>query len=397
MNARIIYKLSLICTLLLGSVVSFAQSKEDLQKEKDEIAKKIKYTQELLDKSKSNEKNATTQLVLLDKQIQFRSQLIKNINKEIGSIEDEIDNGLLEIEEMELYIESLKEEYKEMIYHSYKNRSSYDKVMYVFASESFEQAYKRLKVIQSYTESRQEQTDEIEQAQDDLMTKIESLEVVKKEKEGLLASKTEENENLQKDKSAKDQYLSEIKSEQKKLDKEIKKQIAEREKINKAIRAIIEAEAASSGGLALTPEGKIVSTNFEKNKGGLPWPVDRGIIIQGFGKQAHKQLAGIYTENNGIDINTDANSSVYSIFDGTVTSVFDIPGAGRNVIVTHGSYKTIYSNLKEVSVKKGDKISARGKVGKVLTINGENVLHFEIWKVSGSGSDPINPTYWISN
>lgn len=397
MRKDFLYKVySILMFMLLASAVSLGQSKEELQKERDAIAKKIAYTKELLDKTKASEKSAESQLKLLDKKIQFRQQLISSINSEISDIEYNIEDGNLEITRMEEYLDALKEEYKEMIYQTYKNKSSYDRVMYIFASENFEQAYKRLKIMQSYAESRAKQADEIILTQAELKAGIQKLEKDKLEKEELLLAKKTEKENLNKDRSDKDSYISEIKKEQQKLDNEIRNQNRERERIKKAIRAIIEAET-SAGGLALTPEGKIVSSNFEKNKGDLPWPVTRGIITQGFGRHQHKTLVQVYTDNNGVDITTDENAEVYAIFKGEVTSVFDIPGAGRNIIVTHGAYKTIYSNLKDVVVKKGDKIEARQKIAKVLSTNQSNTLHFELWKTSSSGSSPINPQSWISN
>jgi len=327
--------------------------------------------------------------------------LIDNINDEIGEIQGEVQSKELEIESMENTILKLKEEYALMVYQAYKNRSSYDKLMYIFASENFDQAYKRLKVMQRYADVRKDQVDEIVETQDKLSATIESLELSKAEKQGLLAEEQEEKEQLAKDKSDKKGVLTELTKEEKKLKKQQQQQENERQKLNRAIQRIIDEELRAekdknNGVFKLTPAGKIVSDNFAKNKGNLPWPVLRGIITQKFGKQAHSSIAGITIESNGVDIATDANASVLSLFDGEVTSVFSIPGAGQNVIITHGAYKTVYANMSECLVKKGDQVSTNEKIGTVLTMNAKNTIHLEIWKLSATGKDALNPEYWIS-
>lgn len=391
-----IYKaLFLILLIGLTSVQLIAQSKATLQKKRDNLNKKIAYTRKLIDETKKNESAATTQIVLLDRQISFRNQLITTISSEISEIDAEIESTELSIDQLQTNEAALKEEYKKMLYDSYKNRNSYDKIMYIFASENFDQAYKRLKIMQQYDEVRKNQTFEMQATQEKLRISLEALELSKAEKQGLVTSKKDEYTLLKQNKDKKNKFISDLKSKKKDLDKTINNQLAEKKRISRAIRKIIEAET-KKGSFSLTPAGKIVSANFEKNKGKLPWPVSRGIITEGFGKQPHKTIPGIITENNGVDIATEKESTVMSVFHGTVTSVFDIPGAGKNIIVTHGAYKTVYSNLKSVSVSKGDKIETGQRIGEILTIEGKSVLHMELWKMSSSASAPINPTYWIS-
>lgn len=195
--------------------------------------------------------------------------------------------------------------------------------------------------------------------------------------------------------------LDKLKGEESRLHKQREQQEEERKKINAAIQRIIEEELRAekdknNGVFKLTPAGKIVSENFEKNKGTLPWPVTHGIITQTFGQQAHATLPGITIDNKGIDITTDKEAEVRSIFNGEVTSVFTIPGAGQNVIVTHGAYKSVYTNLKQVTVKKGDQVAAKETIGVVLSEGSKSIAHLEIWKVSSAGGTPLNPSYWIS-
>ncbi len=147
--------------------------------------------------------------------------------------------------------------------------------------------------------------------------------------------------------------------------------------------------------LSLTPEAKELNTDFEKNKGKLPWPVEKGVITSRFGKQAHPVLKGIVIENNGIDITTEKNASVRALFRGEVSSVIVIPGAGKAVIVSHGAYRTVYSNLRETSVSKGQKVETKGTVGTVLTDDNGSVAHVEIWKITAEGLVKVDPGPWL--
>ena len=191
-----------------------------------------------------------------------------------------------------------------------------------------------------------------------------------------------------------------LKGKESRLRAEVKTSKAEQKRLNESIRKIIEAElaaerASSAGEFALTPEGKIVSAAFESNRASLPWPVLRGVITGKFGKQSHPTLPGITFENNGVDISTEAASSVLAVFAGNVSSVFPIPGAGETVILSHGAFRTVYSNLEGVRLKKGDRIEAREKIGTVRPNNSQNVLHFEVWKVAGTSQTPQNPSAWL--
>ena len=143
------------------------------------------------------------------------------------------------------------------------------------------------------------------------------------------------------------------------------------------------------------PEVVLANTVFEQNKGSLPWPVSSGAIGSKFGRHAHESIAGIEVNNKGVDFITSANAEIYTVFSGTVTSVFNIQGAGMNVIVTHGAYKTVYSGLQNVYVSVGAKVNTKDKIGTVAD-NGEGyVLHFELGKVSEAGWIPQNPELWL--
>ena len=388
--------------LLLCVFAGNAQTKEELQNQREELNKKIEYTKSLIDKNKQTKESTNDQLVILNKQINFRQQLIANIQNEIESTEGEISEKETEISDLEEEIEALKEEYGQMIYHAYKNRSAYDRLMYIFASESFNQAYKRMKVFQQYARVRKMQAEAIENSQQILAETVHELEESIDNKRELLGSKENEFEELASDRQNQQSMLSNLQKKEKSLLQQQQQQERERDKLNAAIRKKIEEELAAErdkndGSYELTPEGKIISENFEKNKGKLPWPVTHGVIVSSFGKHPHPVIPGIYVENKGVDIATDKQATVYSVFGGTVTSVFTLPGAGYNVIITHGNYKTVYTNLREVKVSKGDKVDLRTAIGTLMGSDEKNTAHIEIWKTSSQGGDPQNPEHWLMN
>ena len=220
--------------------------------------------------------------------------------------------------------------------------------------------------------------------------------------ESALAEQQAERDALQRDQSKRTALVNELKAEESRLRKAQKAQEKERQRLSDEIRRIIEAEleaerASAAGEFALTPAGKIVSEAFEKNQRSLPWPVMRGVVTQGFGRQPHPTLQGIKIDNNGVDITTEAGNRVLAIFEGTVSSVFNLPGAGTSIIINHGAYRTVYSNLAQCPVAKGDVVDLGTFLGTVRGGAGENaVLHFEVWKIAGDNRTPQDPRAWLT-
>lgn len=405
--------LSVVFFLALSTSGIFAQSKGDLQKKKDDLAKKIELTKKLINESEQQQKITTNQLQVLNEQIGLREELLSTINSEITGIEGEIQRKEESLKRLEIQLKALKDEYANMIVQAYKNRSSYDKLMFVFAADDFNQAYKRMKLLQHYAETRKKQVELIASTQQQIQQSLDDLEKTKNERRQFAQAKVEEKNKIDGDKRKQQEKLTSLKSEEKKLREKVKKQ--ERESIDLAnkIKKIIEEEmkpkvtppkAGPSGSkttpapapkMEVAPEVKIASSDFEKNKGGLPWPVGSGIITGKFGKQPHPSVPDNFVNNNGVDFTTEKGSAVNAIFDGEVTSVFYIEGYGENVIVTKGSYKVVYGKLSSVSVKKGDKVALKQKVGTVMNDGEANVAHLEIWKVTSEGGTPLNPELWL--
>lgn len=378
------------------------QNKETLQQKRDELNKQIQVTSQLIKETETSKQTTQNQLDLTSSKIQLRKELIATITKEIGQLNASMAENESQIASLNKELEELKEEYAEMIYRAYVNRNTYDKLLFIFSSEDFFQALKRTRYINQYSKYRERQADLIRQTTEELKQKQAELESQKEEKIQLLENEREAHKELAQDLEKQQSILQELQSESRSLKKKLNQQEKERNRLNKEIQRIIEAEIAAAkkdnaGTFALTPEAAALSANFESNKGQLPWPVERGVITSSFGKHNHPVLPGIVIENNGVDITTSKGATARSIFEGTVTSVFTIPGAGKNVIISHGAYRTVYTNLQEVFVTTGEKVSTKQELGILQTDDdeGKTIAHLEIWKISGSGTTKQNPSLWI--
>ena len=392
-----------VLVLLAGAQGVWAQTgdKAALQKERDRITQQLKTTENLLSQAKRDRNNAAQQVSLLNKKIELRERLVKSHQATIRSLERSMRGTDTELRTLEGHVAALKDEYAQMVQQAYRMKLGTNPLLFVFAAEDFSQAALRFRLVQSYTTVRKEQVKQIEEAQTDLAEVRVTLNEERAEVERALAEQQAERDALRADKGERTALVDQLRAEEKRLRKAQKSQEKERQRLSDEIKRIIEAElaaerASAAGEFALTPEGKIVSEAFEKNQRSLPWPVMRGVVTQGFGRQPHPTLDGITIDNNGIDITTEAGNRALSIFQGTVSSVFNLPGAGTSVIVTHGAYRTVYTNLANCPVSKGTTVDVGTFLGNVGGAAGSNsVLHFEVWKVAGSERTPVDPRKWL--
>ena len=403
--------------LAICSFNSFSQSsdKEALQDKKAKIQKEIKLTNTLLQKAKKEKNQSVTTLNTLNKQIQSRQEIIQALDLEVKMASIQIANLKQQIQETQQSIvtqqellDTLKSEYALMIRHAYFNRNAYDRLAFVFSSQSYNQAFKRLRYLQEYSQFRQKQVEEIKLAEQKLNDELLAL---KRQKSLLTVAKNEKTQSLESslievgildsEQSSQKTLLSKLRKKEKQLKKELQSKQRLAKELDKQIRIIIEEEirlakakaSKESDVLALTPEEQELADNFTSNKGKLPWPVERGVIIERFGVQAHPVLIGIETFNNGVKITTEEGALVRAVFEGTVSRIIDIPGAGKAVILSHGDYFSVYSNLLEVSVKRGESVLLKEKIGTVLTKTNtkESITELQIWK----GSEKMDPSSWL--
>ncbi|MGB2364541.1 MAG: murein hydrolase activator EnvC family protein [Flavobacteriales bacterium] len=386
-----------------------------MQDKKAKIQKEIKLTNTLLQKAKKEKNQSVTTLNTLNKQIQSRKDIIQALDLEvkmasiqIGNLKQQIQETQQSIVTQQELLDTLKSEYALMIRHAYFNRNAYDRLAFVFSSQSYNQAFKRLRYLQEYSQFRQKQVEEIKLAEQKLSDELLALKrqkvlltVAKNEKTQSLKSSQIEVGILDSEQSSQKTLLSKLRKKEKQLKKELQSKQRLAKELDKQIRKIIEEEirlakakaSKESDVLALTPEEQELADNFTSNKGKLPWPVERGVIIERFGVQAHPVLRGIETFNNGVKITTEEGALIRAVFEGTVSRIIDIPGAGKAVILSHGDYFSVYSNLLEVSVKRGQSVLLKEKIGTVLTKTNtkESITELQIWK----GSEKMDPSSWL--
>lgn len=405
MSASTIRIVSLLIALCLAtSFNSSAQSKKELEAKKRKLQDEINYTNKLLKENEKTKKTSLSQLRQINKTISSRENLINAMQAEINYYADSISAQENDIDTLEMELEQLKSEYAEMIQNAYKNRSSYDKMMFIFSADNFNQAFKRLKYFQQYAQFRQAQGHQILLTKSEIDDQIKLLEAIKASKEGLLKAKRNEYNILAQEKSKKQEVYNSLKGKEKELKKQLDQKVAAAKKIDRAIAKIIEEEirkareaakkaGKSEKGFPLTPEARELSNNFVANRGKLPWPVAEGVITGQFGEHPHPTLKNVKVQNNGIDISTKKGNLGRSIFDGTVSSVFIVPGEGKVILIQHGEYFTSYSYFKEVYVKNGDKVTTKQNLGILISEEGESSsnMHLEIWKVMTK----LNPVSWI--
>ncbi len=395
------FPLCIIILLIALSVEGFSQtSMSTLKKRKEQNEKDIAYTNTLIKSTVKNKKVSLGRLNLLNQRIRSRQSLISSIENEISYIGKQILQKNREISKLEDELEKLKKQYAKVIVYAHKQKNSYEKLMFLLSSKDFNQAYKRYKYLQQFSEYSRKQGKTIGVKKDSLSAKIVELNNVKAEKVSLLAQKTEENNKLSAEKSQQSALVQKLKKREKQLRDDLRKQKRYAQKLQKEIQRIIERQARlakksskSSGKYAITPEDKTLSISFDKNKGKLPWPTKTGFISEKFGEHPHPVLKHVTVRNDGVNITTDAKSDCRSVFKGEVTHILSMPGLNNVVIIRHGEFFSVYSNLASVNVKKGDVVQSKEKIGVVYTDNTQDqtVLKFQLWK----GSSKLNPAQWL--
>jgi len=388
--------------LFLGLVASMAvpaQSVDDLKLKKQRAVDEIRVTNDLLSKVSANQKATLNRLQLLNNQINQRNQLISAMSSEVSLFQQFIDDNTLVVNILTSDIENLRKEYAGMVQVAYKNRMAYDKILFFLSAADFNQAYRRLLYLRQYTSYRKKQSETLSSLQSLLWKKVVDLENQKRTREEVLTEKVSESRKLETEKRQQNSLSQQLQNQQRDLHNKLAQQRRIEQQLEQEIQRIIEEEARKTStpakeGFALTPEQKLVGDSFEQNKRRLPWPVERGVITEKFGIHPHPVLRNVTVNSNGVNIATGGGSKARVVFNGEVSRVFGITGGNMAVIVRHGQYLTVYSNLVDVTVKKGDKITVRQNLGTVYTDPADGnkaILKFQIWKESTK----LNPEEWL--
>lgn len=419
----------LLCACCAQSL--YAQKGSDrLKQQQKQLEQQIATTKALVSASKEKTAASLQDVRLIEREISFRNQLLQNIDNQIRASELKIKQKEQNILNLEREIEKLKSQYADLLLLAYKKRNKYGELMFIFSAKSIAEAAKRKLYLEKLTEIQKKQLRLIQQNKELLGNEIQELEAEKQEKLLLADQKRAERQEIEARKQEKERIYQQFKAKEQEAIAELKLQEEKNAQlqiqIQKAIKQEIEAEqrrlaeierkaeekrraeAAKKGDVPtvapkpkeflVTKEAELAGNNFAMNKGRLPWPVEKGTITLPYGRHPHPTLGGVYTQNNGVDISSPKNAIVRAVFEGEVTSVITIPGAGKVVIIKHGNYRTVYSNLQDVYVTKGAKVDTKSAIGTLLVKSNNNtsIAHFEIHEVVDGEVKQLNPSLWIS-
>ncbi len=435
----------LIVFLLVCTAALQGQTKEELQRQKVLLQDQIDLASELLVRTKSTKEASLSELQTLNQKIEARNRLIRTMDRQIRSMDREIANKANEITALETRVDSLKSDYADLIKLAQRQQKPRDQILFILSSNSFAQAAKRMQYFKDMAAYREQQVQQIAVAQENLARERETLIAKKAEKIQIQTAQEGEKLALQVDAQAQEETVQNLQSKESTLKKDIDKKQREAQQLeqqikriiaeemrkakeraerssleneakemglvsgkdfssrtsNKALKQLIDKAREAKGmdvrddgpSFAMTPEARALANNFASNKGALPWPVERGIITGKFGKHPHPIVKGVIVDNPHIEITTEENALVRSVFEGEVSSVVPIPGANVMVLVRHGNYFTVYSNLINVKVKAGDLVSLKEPIGTAFTDEeGKTMVQLGIWK----DADIQDPNPWLA-
>ncbi len=390
--------------VLLSCGVMMSQTVSELQARKKKALENLELTSSLIEKNSKSKTKTLTQLNLLNAEIKQRQTIINTLNSEIRGINKDLNKLRNETNKLQQQLDTLKKEYAILMYHTYFKKSKYEELMFVLSAKDFAESFRRYRYIKQYSEYCQKKTDEINATKAALGEKLKQTEKVRAERLSVLNERKKENTKLQNEKTKQNKLIKDLKKKEKQLKAELKKQQKLANKLNEQIEKKIAEEAkksskpSSSGSgktYALTKEEKLISGNFEKNQGRLPWPVLKGIVVGHFGIHPHPVLKHVTTNNKGIYIQCPKGSAARAVFDGEVTQVFTIAGSNKTVIIKHGMYRTVYSNLSKVTVKVGQKVKTKDNIGTIYSDpedGNKTELYFQVWKDRNIN----NPENWLA-
>lgn len=381
-----------LCSLLL--VPAYGESVKDLQKKQRKLQEEIEQTNKMLKQTKKDESATMNKLQLIGQNIKTQKKLINTLDNEITALNREMRHLNATRDSLQKVLEGYKNDYAEMVRQSHYARMQQSPLLFLLSSDSFQQLARRARYLQEFAHYRQEQVKRIEQTQAEIDTQNELLKANKNDKQTALSTKKKEQENLKRDERKQKTMLNQLKSKEKDLTKQIQQKQKKVNELNKKIDDIVRQQAEKASKTTLTKEQQLIAGGFEANKGRLPWPVEKGMISGHFGKQQHPVYAQVIMDNKGIYLQTVADAKARAVYKGEVTSCFMVNGTYA-VIVQHGNYRTVYSNLSKLSVKQGDKVETKQNLGTIFTDpeqDQKTELYFQVYK----DRDILNPELWIT-
>lgn len=382
---------------LCFSTLVFSQSISEIKKKSEKTEKEIVYLNKLLDNARNDQTATVQKITIINQKIAKGREMIQTLHDEVNYLEKHIEGNENVKTSLESDRQRMLDFYSKMVYETWKNRSQTDKLVYLFSSSSFFQAYARYKYFEQVQDYSERQIKMIVQTNDSLTTinnKLSSLIAQKNVAQNKILA---QNNELVKEQNQANKYVAELKKKEKELVKKLNAEIKNRERFKKELQKLIAAQTKKSGSknstYKLTPEEKLISDDFAKNRGKLPWPVEQGFVSEKFGVNIHPVFKQVKLTNDGITITTARNADIRAVFKGVVTEIMFVPGENNVVIIRHGNYLTVYSNLVEIFIKKGDTVSVKQKIGKLaINSNSNSTLNFQVWK----DKDNLDPQLWLT-
>ncbi len=394
-------KLIIVMFYVCSSVSTYGQSLEDLRRRKEKTASEIEYINNLLKETNTNAKASLNRLSVLERQIRLQDILINNITGEIGYLDLSIEQNLKRIDSLSLALQTVKIKYAAMIRYAERNQDNSNQLLFILSAQDFNQAYKRFIYLKEYADYRRKQAEKISEYKNSISTQLLEFNKRKDQKQHLLVSKVNQTQIIENQKKEQKGVYSELHQKEKELNKKLESQRKAELRLEQEIERVIAEEAkkvnrnsSNEKGFALTSEEKVLSGDFSNNRGKFPWPVQRGLITDHFGEHPHAVLKYVVVRNAGVDITTQANAKARAIFKGEVTKVIAIPGGNLAVIIRHGNYLTVYSNLREVFVKAGQQVDGKEDIGSIFTDQSDDnktVLKFQLWRENTK----LDPEEWL--
>lgn len=391
-----IFPVILIVLFSCNFTIAYSQSIEAIKKKNEKTEKEIAYLNKLLDNARNDQSATIQKITIINQKIEKGKEMIQSLTKEMDYIESRINDNEHVKSNLEADKKQMLDFYAKMVYETWKKRNTSDKLVYIFSASSFSQAYARYKYFEQVQDYSKRQLKQIEQTNDSLTTINTQLAKLIAQKNAAQSKIFAQNNELIKEQNQANKYVGELKKKEKELVRKLNTEIKNRERFKKELEKLIAAQAKKSGSknsnYKLTPEEKLISDDFAKNKGKLPWPVEQGFVSEKFGINIHPVFKQVKLNNAGITITTSRNADVRAVFKGVVTEIMFIPGDNNVVIVRHGNYLTVYSNLVEIFIKKGDTVNVKQRIGKLASSGESSTLNFQVWK----DKDNMDPQLWLT-
>jgi len=389
----VVMKTALIIFLLAMPLWAYPQySRQQLEAERKNTLQKIENANKVLQETAQHKRSELSQLRAILRQIDQRQQLINNISREIYLIEEDIYETKDIVKALNQDLEELKKEYASMIYLSSKSRNSsaYQKLSFIFASESVNQMLSRVHYLNHYTQNREYQMEQIVQVADMLEGKMSALESQKEDRKQLLVQEKAQQWEMEQLRRKQASLVKALSTKEKELKYELAQEQAALQQLDRTLNPVSQNALVAAGS---NSEGADVH-NFETNRMRLPWPVEKGFISGKFGKQKHPVFEDVWTDNLGVDITAPKDAKVMAVFGGVVKAVTQVVGMQQVVMVQHGKFFTVYARLKNVRVKPGESLAIGQEIGEVsVNKEGTSMLQFQIWEQQKK----LNPEDWLVN